>query len=197
MSKWISSLGSFVILTIISTSTYAFGESDSGYYLGFMAGPTTSGTSNTTSSKTSSFGLGFALGYEANPFFSYEVGLQGYPQAQGSESEESESTNSGCSSANQRKLYLNVALKGTLPLARGIGIFSKAGIATPIFLPFLNSCKENNNMAQFYPTVSLGSSFELSNGLVADLSWSRIVTRGATKNIDLYALGISYHFHIV
>jgi hypothetical protein len=159
-----------------------------------MAGPTTTGSNqgNNSTSNTSA-GLVALLGYEANPFISYEGELLIYPQNQSSSSD---SSNSGCSASNQKKLYLDLLLKGTMPITGAVGIFSKAGVATSIYLPGLNSCKQNSNMANFYPSISLGTNFSLSEGIIADLSWNRLITGGSLKNIDLYAIGFSYHFDV-
>ena len=87
----------------------------------------------------------------------------------------------------------DVVLKGTMPVSETIGIFAKAGVATTIYIPGLNSCQEGT-AAKFYPTVSTGGSFGLSEGLFFDISWNRLGVRGDLSYIDLYALGFSYHF---
>lgn len=188
-NKHFTALLLYCFTAFYSSYSMATGDRDVGYYAGFMFGPTSSGNSQ----KYSSFGGRFFAGYEANPYFSYEGGLIAYPQSTGSTTS---NNNNGCNASNQRILYLDVLLKALLPVSSSGGIYSKAGVATNINLPFLNSCKESNNMGNFYPEIDLGAYFDLSEGFVTDISWNRLITGGSTKNIDLYAIGFTYHFNL-
>lgn len=167
---------------LLVSNSFASGGSDSGYYAGIMLGPTTSGSSS-TNSKTSAGGR-FYLGYETNPNFSYEAGLSTYPQS---------TSSAGCTAKNQRKLYFDLALKATVLFSDTIGIYTKLGPATSIYVPGLDSCKQGTGV-KFYPSISLGVSAGLANNTVLDVSWNRLILGGSTKYIELYAIGFSYHF---
>ena len=105
-------------------NAFAAEITDAGYYAGFMLGPTkSSGSGN-----SNSFGGRVFGGYEANPFISYEMGVVAYPQSS------ADSTGSGCTSSNQRVVYLDALLKGSMPLGGG-GIYTKVGAATNINPP--------------------------------------------------------------
>tara|TARA_R110000868_G_scaffold213004_4_gene462904 strand:+ start:19 stop:579 length:561 start_codon:yes stop_codon:yes gene_type:complete len=186
MNKWVQTILVAIPMTLFAYNAHAFGETDEGYYAGFMLGPTSNGGSGgSDSGSKTSYASRFLVGYEKNSFLSYEAGLAFYPQAT--------SGSTGCSASNQKQLYLDVVLKGTMPVSETIGIFAKAGVATTIYIPGLNSCQEGT-AAKFYPTVSTGGSFGLSEGLFFDISWNRLGVRGDLSYIDLYALGFSYHF---
>lgn len=170
---------------LIVSSAFAMGGSDSSYYAGAMLGPTTSATSSSSSSTSkTSAGARFFVGYEANQNFSYEGGLSFYPQSTSSE---------GCTAQNQRKIYFDLVLKGTLMFSETIGIYSKLGPATNIYLPGLNSCGEGT-ATKIYPTMSVGTSLGLTGNAVLDVSWNRLILGGTAKYIQLYGVGLSYHF---
>lgn len=185
MYRWMYPILVAIPLGLLANNAQAVGETDAGFYAGFMLGPTSNGGGGSDSGGKTSYATRFLLGYEKNPFLSYEAGLAFYPQ--------STSGSTGCSSSSDKQLYFDVVLKGTMPVSDSIGIFAKAGAATTVYIPGLNSCQEGT-AAKFYPTVSAGGSFGLTDGLFADISWNRLGVRGDLSYIDLYALGFSYHF---
>lgn len=164
---------------------YDGGVGSGGWYSGLMLGPTSSGASSSSSNSKTSVGARLFLGWEANPFFSYEGGLSTYPQSINSE---------GCTSKNQRKLYFDLLLKASMPVGQGSAIFTKLGAATNIYVPGLDSCKDNSTGTKFYPAISLGAGLPVSDGLNIDVSWNRFIFGGTIKNIDFYALGFYYRF---
>jgi hypothetical protein len=182
MLKRIFNAVAIVVVAAASVVSYADG---SGFYAGAMIGPTATGGSSSSgsSSKNSWGGRGF-LGYSTNPYFSYEGGLAVYPQS---------TISTGCTSSNQRKLYFDLLLKGSMPISGGTGVYAKAGAATSVYVPGLNSCKSSGS-GNLYPAVSIGGSASVTNSTALDVSWNRYIYGGSVKNIDLYAIGFIYSF---
>lgn len=69
------------------------------------------------------------------------------------------------------------------------GAFSQPDYTT---IPY--SSGSSTTKTKFAPTYGLGVDYLLSQNWLADLSWTRLQVGNTVSSIDLYALGISYHF---
>jgi opacity protein-like surface antigen len=178
-----------------------------GFYMGVMTGPATNtagtqyiqvGENSVTRAnpKSTQWGSRLFMGYKINQYAGTEGGLSLYSKVD-------YATNNvdPCSTAKARVRTFDVVGKGSFPIASAFDIFGKAGVAltylttTGSLNPDLSkSCGKSQYVEKFRPTVSVGASYDLSQNWVVDFSLNRIMVGGAVSNVDLYALGISYHF---
>lgn len=55
-------------------------------------------------------------------------------------------------------------------------------------------CGSSSYSTKYDPIFTVGISYDFTQSGVLDLSYTRLITGGAPKNMDFIALGISYHF---
>jgi hypothetical protein len=201
MTKKLKILAVALILSGSLNHAWAVGP---GFYLGLMAGPArnTSGTQNallanstqTTPVKAqdNQFGSRFFMGYKMNKYAAVEGGFSFFTKISYKASSNNIQT---CTGTSQRVRDIDVVGKGDLPWG-SFDIFAKGGVAV-IYLTesgaFTSNCK-NVYSNKFRPTMSLGAGYDLSQNWVTDLSWTRVMVGSTVKNIDFFALGVSYHF---
>lgn len=194
------------LLLLTATGTaYAMAE---GFYLGFSTGyaSNTGGkqmaqvTGNIhlytpVMPKSKQWGTHLYMGYKMNTFAGVELGgtyystihynTYGVPV---------------CGSLSSQVGDIDLLLRGNVPL-NVFEIFGKGGVAyTLTKLPgaFYTAtgganCGNNNNKFQFRPEIALGVSYDLTPNWQMDLSWDRLVNGNPIGNVDMYALGFSYH----
>ncbi len=195
----------FVISALSSALTYATG---SGLYLGVMAGPATnqsqdqyvqlanSNSFTLASPNSNQIGGRMYVGYKFNSYGGIESGLTyfstiNYDTINGAAT---------CTSPRVNISDVDLVGVGTLPIG-SFGVFVKAGVAGmyestsgAITGSNVNDCGNTSNIIRVRGTASVGASYDISQTWVADVSWTRLMTKGIIQNMDLYALGISYHF---
>lgn len=180
---------------------------DPGFYLGLMAGPATNdgsttqaqveGSAETTTAtpKSSQFGSRIYMGYDINKYAGVEAGLTYFSTVKYDTKDVDV-----CSTPNASVRDFDAVAKAMLPLGK-FSAFGKAGVAitytntSGALNPDLSkTCGENTYETGYRATYSLGVSYDLSQNWVADLSWTRVAVGGVINNMDLYAIGFSYHF---
>ncbi len=179
-----------------------------GLYVGAMVGPSRNSASsqyvqanNSTAlilatPKSNQVGARGYVGYKINPYAGIESGLNYYSSIQ------YDTNTNACSSVQSRVTDVDIVGVASYPILNSFNVFGKGGAAfayiqtSGAFYPTSppNTCGNNSNVVRVRPTFSLGASYDFSQNWVADISWNRLMTYGITQNIDLYALGITYHF---
>lgn len=199
---------SFVFLSLWASTIYAVQPA---FYMGLMVGESRNGAStadaqidNSTLTtpaypKQNQFGGRIYMGYDINQYAGVEGGLTYFSSinynTRGVDT---------CSDTKVSVRDFDLVAKGMIPI-NAFSIFGKAGVAATYqtVSGALNPnsstnpddlCGESSNDVKFRPTVSLGASYDLSQNWVADISWNRIMVGGMVNNVNLYAIGISYHF---
>lgn len=96
--------------------------------------------------------------------------------------------------------------KATLPIQDGFSVYGKAGIAylyqradvsiSGGALVPSGVLKGSDNEHRIFPTFTVGTSYDITPNVVADLSWNRIQKVGSSdlSSTDLVGVGLSYSF---
>ena len=178
-----------------------------GFYVGIMGGPATNGgvdtfaqldnSSATTKAtpKTSQIGVRGYGGYKMNAYASFEAGLTYYSTINYNTDDDNTCTSPYVKLTvgdivgvlSYPLWYFNVFAKGGIAIAT----MSISGSLNPTYT---TTCGAKDNSLIFRPTASIGAGYDFSQNWVADVSWTRVMTYGIVQNVDMYALGFSYHF---
>lgn len=201
-----SALATFASLFVINAYAVA-----PGFYMGIMGGPSTNngGTIPIQTAvpppavvagnpKSTQFGSRIYIGYKINEYAGIEHGLAYYSgidyNTKGVET---------CSSAKARVRDIDLNAKGTYSFNNLFDVFGKAGVALAYqttsgsLNPNLGPgavCGKSKYVTQFKPTISVGASYTMTQNIVIDGTWNRLMMGGTLGSIDMYALGFSYHF---
>ena len=99
---------------------------------------------------------------------------------------------------------IDVAAKGILPITDKFNAYAKLGVAylTSTVTSKFNGIKGNQNeyfniaKHKFAPEVGLGVSYNVTNNVFVDTSWTHIQPMGKSRpgNVDFAAVGIGYSF---
>jgi len=202
-----------LLLSLIAASNvYAMTE---GPYLGLLVGQSNlhnvQQTINTTdingnptvaTFKPSNNGFGGRLfgGYQFNSFLGFEMGFTYYTHTTYKVTSSSGAPVT-CGTPSTRTDAVDIIGKGTIP-AGPIGLFATAGFAVALVnnsgilqpAPASPNCKTKQSVIKLRPTIGIGASYDLSDSLQTQISFSRILQGSGIRNADLIAIGISYHF---
>lgn len=201
----------FVMIAAVTGVTQALAVAP-GFYMGLSTGPATNGggteqiqaesngsgvtTTTPATPSSSQWGTRVYIGNKFGKYASVEGGLDYVPGIQYNAKNDVQT----CTGASVRVRAFDVMGKGEFAI-RGFSVFGKAGAAivyqgaSGAFNPGENGeCGKSTNTNQVKPIVSAGVSYDLSQNWVADLSWTRLMTGGIPGNVDLFGLGVSYHF---
>lgn len=106
-----------------------------------------------------------------------------------------------CSSPEARIRDFDVVGVGSIPFGGAFTAFGKVGAALvyvssdPSLNPQLaNDCGSSEYTTNVKPTFAAGLSYDLNKNWVVDFSWTRLVVSSFVNHVDLFALGLSYHF---
>lgn len=195
------------LLSILSMNAYAVLP---GFYMGLMLGPATNDgsaigmqTADTpptivqATPTSQQFGTRLFMGYKSSQYFGAEGGLTYFSGIKYDAGDANL-----CSSANVRVRDFDFLGVGTYTFpSTGIGLYGKAGAALVYMTesgcmnPDLSQqCGKTTYSNQVKPAASVGVSYDMSQNWVIDASWNRLFVGSPVNNMDMYALGISYHF---
>jgi OOP family OmpA-OmpF porin len=181
--------GSLAGLFLASTASAAI----SGVYVGGQLGWGVTNIFhgvNTQGQKTQDTGLAGRLfgGYEFNQNIGAELGYMRFSNATVKHE-----------SGDIQTYAVDIAAKGMMPLQNGFGVYGKLGVA------YLNEnfgISNGNSRVSFsegkvYPELGVGVSYDFSQQLSTDLSYTRIqkTSNGNLNSTDFVGLGLSYHFN--
>jgi opacity protein-like surface antigen len=192
-------------LTGVIGNTFAIGT---GFYLGLMTGPasntgqeqqakTESGTPPMTTVKprTNQWGTRIYLGNKFNPYAGFELGGTYYTTIdynnQGVET---------CGGTEARVKDVDIVGKLDYSFMDTVEVFGKGGLAVTYTTTAggLNSsateCGRSKRQLGYRPTFTIGAGYDFNQNWVVDVSWTRTMVGNIVKNVDFYALGLSYHF---
>jgi hypothetical protein len=190
-------------LFFISMNVYAI---EPGFYVGLMGGAARNNGSNqtvqvqttqttTASPNSNQFGSRLYMGYKMNPFAAVEAGLTYFSTI----NYDTKGVTT-CSNAAVRVRDFDFVGKGSYTF-HGFELFGKAGAAivyqtsSGTLNPVPSQpCGQTNYITSIRPTFGLGVGYDLSQTWVTDLSWTRVEVGGFAGSMDLFAIGISYHF---
>ncbi len=149
-----------------------------------------------------------AIGYQFNPNLAVELGyleLSKLKTTSPNITVHGEWYAPGSITLNQNAI--DVAAKGILPINDKFNVYGKLGVAyLSSDLTYLNEHTGNTNNDnhdfgiaehQWAPEAGIGASFNITNNVFVDTSWTHIQTIGGKKklgNIDFVAVGIGYSF---
>lgn len=180
-----------------------------GFYMGLMTGPASNtgteqeaqvappGTGTTPAfPKSKQWGTRFFSGNKVTEYFGWELGASFY-----STTHYNTQDVDTCSGMASRVRTVEFLGKGSFPF-KSVDVFGKAGVAvayttTPgaLYGPDPGqTCGDTRNDIKFRPEFAIGASYDMSQSWVIDASWTRTMIGGFISNVDLYAIGISYHF---
>lgn len=200
---------SIVALLGLATITNAYAVLP-GFYLGLMLGPatnngddeqvqvlTTPPSTVLATPKSQQFGSSVYMGYKASQYFGAEGGF-GYFSGIKYDAGNANT----CSTPNVRVRYIDVVARGSYTFGgSGIEVYGKAGpaltyttISGCLNTDLSQQCGKSTYSNQVKPTASVGVSYDMSQNWVVDASWNRLFVGSPVNNMDMYALGISYHF---
>lgn len=188
----ITALNAYAVATGLYTGLMLGSATNSG---GTQQAQTATGTTPATP-KSTQFGSRIYLGYKFSRYAGTEMGLSYYSSinynTKGVQT---------CSGTNVRIRDFDLVAKGEYDFA-SVDVYGKAGAAFAYQTVsgglsgngVNGACGTTQYTSKVKPTVSLGASYDLNQSWVTDLSWNRIMMGGPAGNVDLYALGIAYHF---
>lgn len=161
--------------------------------------------------KSTQFGTRLFAGYKNNQYIGSEYGFNYFSEVSYDTSgrrNNPANLNNPCSGTNIRTYDFDVVIKGSVPV-RSFEVFGKAGVAMmyqntagtfnlttakPTDSTTQPVCGASKNTFKFVPTFSAGASYDLSQNWVVDAAWTHTAVSGKLSSIDMYGLGISYHF---
>jgi opacity protein-like surface antigen len=195
-----------IILSLAVPSAYAV---DPGFYMGLMTGPARANANTlqaqvarnvfvTARPQNNAWGSRLYLGYKFTKYAASELGLTYF-----STFRYNTSGIKTCTGTNARTRNFDLVVKGNLQ-AWDFEVFGKAGVAVtylttsgainPGSNPKNLDCGNNVNTTKYNPTFTIGASYDLTQNWVADITWNRTMVGSPINSVNLYALGISYHF---
>lgn len=180
----------------------------SGFYMGFATGPATNsgktaqaqvqGSTATTPAKPKSkqWGTRVFMGNKFLPYAGWELGGTFYSSI----SYDTQGVQT-CSGLTTSVRDIDLLLRGSFPF-RSVEVFGKGGVAwvyttTPgaFYSPSAGkSCGDSVHKTGFKPMFAIGASYDLSQNWVIDATWTRTLVGSFVNNVDLYSIGLSYHF---
>ena len=142
-----------------------------------------------------------AIGYQFNPNLAVELG---YLQLHKQVGTVNKSTGFAPGTETLTQNAIDVAAKGILPITDKFNAYAKLGVAylsstiTSRFNGITENQNKNFNIAKhkFAPEVGLGVSYNVTNNMFIDTSWTHIQPLGKSKpgNVDFAAVGLGYSF---
>lgn len=151
----------------------------------------------------SGFGGRVAVGYQFNPNIAVEMGYLRLPNQKGT-FKLAPTSIYAASTERLKQNAIDLAAKGILPINDKFNVYGKLGVAylTSTITNDYNGVKSNDN--QFFgiakhklaPEVGLGVTYNVTNNVFVDTSWTHIQPLGKNKpgNVDFAAVGIGYSF---
>lgn len=158
-----------------------------------------------------------AIGYQFNQNLAVEMGYLQLQQGKSGKitvSDKNDPQNilaQGHITLNQAAI--DIAAKGIVPLANNFNLYGKVGVAylnttidlkgkiKPTDQSEINGKVNLNDLAnikksQWAPEVAIGVSYDLTQNVSIDTSWTHIHTIGKNRagNVDFFAAGVSYNF---
>lgn len=177
-----------------------------GFYMGIMTGPATNsggtvqaqtgiGTTTPADTKSSQWGTRIFMGNKINNYAGAELGLTLYSGIKYDTKDVDT-----CSSPQLRVRDFDLLGKFEMP-TKYFTPFVKAGIS----LVYVNEsaslnpdltmdCGESKNTTNIKPKIAIGGAYDLNQSWVVDFSWTRTMISSKVSNVDLFALGLTYHF---
>lgn len=205
MSRRILQQISLIAVLGVAANAYAVAP---GFYIGGMAGPATnngsdvnvqaqgSPTTIVATPKSQQFGSRFFLGYQATSHAGIEAGATFISQIKYDTGNQQ-----ACGGTDVSVRDFDVLAKGIIPFGSSFDVYGKLGPAfvyenqSNAMSPRLNQgCGKSQFETKVRPTMSIGASYTMSQNVVVDASWNRLMTSYPVNNIDFFALGLSYHF---
>lgn len=194
-----------------------------GFYMGLMMGPASntgsekqvqvmplptpgSPTANVgmANPKSTQFGSRLFLGYKFNQYAGFEGGFTYFSGISYILTDPSLQAAAGTTG---RVRSIDFVGKLDYSYNNTLGIFTKIGAAavyttTPGGLnvenynpgPPVKNSGSNTYTTKVSPTFAFGVSYDLNQNWQLDASWTRIFAGGSISNMNLYAVGLSYHF---
>lgn len=164
---------------------------------------TLSGPANVSVDNDGIAGRAF-LGYQFNKYLSLEGGYTQY-------SDTTINNVYGVRGSDESLFEgaIDGVVKGSLPITDRFSLYAKGGVAYAMAqdlgkndvtsvsssqsgLIYLNDYNTQNNYA-FRPTYGVGASFDITNRLSTDISWSQIVGGNSIPTTNFAALGLTFH----
>lgn len=153
--------------------------------------------------KSSQFGSSFYMGNQFSRYAAVEGGFTYYTSVNYDTKNQQ-----ACSGVSARVRDIHVLGKGILPIGNSFDVHAKGGVAvvysttSGAFNPEFGtdgvgnyiSCGKNTYNNKFSPMYGLGASYAINQSWVTDASWTRTQVGGVLNSVDLFALGLSYHF---
>lgn len=208
-----------IILATAAMNAYAIAP---GLYLGLMMGPgsndgkeqplqvqplpTSSQPQATTAPanpKSTMFGSRVFIGYKFNEYGAFEGGFSYFS---GITFVLKDPNLVPVAGKTMRVRSIDLVGKLDYSYSNIVGFFAKGGVAavyttTPGALNITNynqktgkNSGSNTYKTKLSPTFSLGATYDLNQNWQTDISWTRLATGGAVNYVNLYAIGLSYHF---
>lgn len=177
-----------------------------GFYMGLMLGPASNTGSTTQAQKvgggttivtpsTKQFGTRVLLGYKLNQYAGYEFGLDYFTKIKYDSKDVPT-----CNTPSATLKAFDFLAKGTVPMG-SFDVFGKAGAgfmydttSGSLNPDSTKSCGKSQRQTRVRPVLGIGASYDFTQNWVMDLSWTRYLVGGTIKNMDHYAVGVSYHF---
>lgn len=167
--------------------------------------------SGTNSSKDTGVAGRVFAGYQMNQNFAAEMGYSKFTNATANASVNTQAPTQTLTAKGTVKTYaVDLVGKAILPLQYGFNLYGKAGIAylnssTEVsttlvkkgFGTTTTSAKVTDTAHHIYPTFGAGVGYDVTQNLVADVSWNRIQKTGNSSKLastDLFAVGMAYNF---
>lgn len=198
-------LNSLALIVAASYSMTAFAVAP-GIYLGLSTGAVklsdntvqvqTFGKATTpaTPDKNQWGARGF-LGYKINDYAALEVGFSYISIIRYS----TKGVNT-CKPVNVRNRNGDVSGKLTYTMGP-LNVFARAGVAISYVLtsgafhiPPDGDCGKHETDHWYRPVYGVGVGYDLSPNWVVDVNWIRYQTGNVLKNVNLFSIGIAYHF---
>lgn len=88
------------------------------------------------------------------------------------------------------------AIKGIIPLADGFSLYGKGGLAYVDSTGNVHGAGLNYNSSShdWRPLYGAGLSYDITQNVTADVSWTRIQNNNNISSINFTALGLTYYF---
>jgi len=183
-----------VIAAGLFISTASFASVSPSWYLGLQLGWTDTNYSSsdldgvsTASIDSDGFGGRVYGGYQHNENIAFEIGYTYF-----AETDVDNIGGGGGPDGDITQYAIDATVKPMFPLTYGLVVYARLGVA--YVKPNDSSAVASDLDSEFNYLYGPGISYDITDNVVVDFSYTRINGSGDTEDTELAAIGIQYHF---
>jgi len=183
----------FLLVAALFISTVSLASVSPSWYLGLQLGWTDTNYSSgdldgVSSASIDSDGFGGRVygGYQHNENIAFEFGYTYFAET------DVDNIDGSGSDGDIKQYAIDATVKPMFPLSYGLGVYARIGVA--YVKPDDSSAVASSLDSEFNILYGAGISYDITDELVVDFSYTRINGSGDIQDTELAAFGLQYHF---